>query len=337
MTARLGALGERVKRVLVTGASGFVGRNTLEPLLAAGAEVHAVSTRDAPSDALAGVRWHRADLLAHGAARKLIRRLQPSHLLHLAWHGRPGSNLAAGVNIDWVHASMRLLDEFGEAGGSRAVLAGSCAEYTWESRTYCVEGATPTEPATLYGLAKHRLHTMAAERAPQIGVSLAWARIFFVYGPHEQHERFAAAVARALLQGEEAACSHGRQIRDFLYAPELGSALTALLGSDVTGPVNVASGVPVRVADVVGAIATAAGRPELVRLGAKPAGRDEPDRLTAEVKRLREEVGWRSSVDLQDGAARTVGWWRQRLQQEASPAPAAPPAAGAPRASRVAR
>jgi nucleoside-diphosphate-sugar epimerase len=312
--AQPGALGsECVKRVLVTGASGFIGRHTLEPLLAAGAEVHAVSARDAPLDVPAGVRWHRADLLAHGAARELIRRLQPSHLLHLAWYARPGSNLTAGVNIDWVHASMRLLDAFGEAGGDRAVFAGSCAEYTWEPRTHCMEGATPTDPATLYGLAKHRLHTMAAELAPQMGVSLAWARIFFVYGPHEQHERLAAAVARALLRGEEVACSHGRQIRDFLYAPELGSALTALLRSDVTGPVNVASGAPVRVADLIDAIAAAAGRPELVRLGAKPAVRGEPDRLTAEVKRLREEVGWSSSVGLQEGAARTVGWWRRRL------------------------
>jgi nucleoside-diphosphate-sugar epimerase len=300
-----------MSRVLVTGASGFVGRHTLEPLLAAGLDVHAVSCRRPPEDAPAKVTWHRADLLACGSARTLIQRVRPSHLLHLAWYVRPGACWTANVNLDWVQASLRLLRAFGEAGGQRVTMAGTWAEYTWQSQTHCIEEVTPTCPSTLYGSAKHGLHIVADAWAKQAGLMLAWGRVFCLYGPHEHPDRLAAAVARALLRGEAVACSDGHQIRDFLYASDLGAALVALLLSEVAGPVNMASGEPVAVADVISAIAEEAGNPELVRLGARPMVLREPERLTADVRRLREDVGWSPTIGLREGAARTVRWWRE--------------------------
>jgi nucleoside-diphosphate-sugar epimerase len=330
-----------VSRVLVTGAGGFIGRHTLFPLLAAGHEVHAVTSRPLsggmpaaagpPEDALREmppeVRWHRADLLAPEAARALMQEVQPSHLLHLAWYTQPQSYRTTLENLDWVQASLRLLRAFGELEGQRAVLAGTCAEYAWERYTHCVEEAPsparageppPTRmcPATLYGAAKYGLYVVAERWASQVGVALAWGRIFYSYGPHEHPVRLVSGVARALLRGEEALCTHGMQVCDYLYTPEMGGALAALLISEVTGPVNLASGRPVRVTDVVAAIAAAAGRPELVRLGALPQRPGEPDRLTADVRRLREEVGWSPSVDLHEGAARTVEWWKRALATE---------------------
>lgn len=335
-----------MSRVLVTGAGGFIGRHTLSPLLAAGHEVHALTSRPLsdgmplsggpPDDALRetapNVRWHRADLLAPESAEVLIREVQPSHLLHLAWYTQPGAYWAALENLDWVQASLRLLRAFGEREGRRAVLVGTCAEYAWERRTHCVEEVpqpagdraeeTPTAvaaqrppptrlcPATIYGAAKHGLHVVAERWAPRAGVALAWGRIFYAYGPYEHPARLVSGVARALVCGEEARCTQGTQVCDYLYTPELGRAFAALLTSEVTGPVNVASGEPVRVADVVAAIAAAAGRPELVRLGALPQRPGEPERLTADVRRLREEVGWSPSIGLREGAARTVDWWK---------------------------
>lgn len=314
----------------MTGAGGFVGRHTLRPLLDAGLEVHAVGLRllapELPSDVL----WHRADLLNPGAIHALVREVRPSHLLHLAWYTRPGAFWSAAENLDWVAGSLTLLRAFGELGGQRAVLAGSCAEYAWRPRTHCVEERqisavgdlrearmpTPTRPATLYGAAKHALHILAEAWARQADLALAWGRIFHLYGPHEDPARLVGGVARALLRGEEARCTHGRQVRDFLYAPELGAAFAALLACDVTGPVNMASGEAVRVADVVAAIAAAVGSPELVRLGALAADPQEPERLTADVGRLRDEVGWAPSLDLRGGAEETVSWWREALGLE---------------------
>ncbi len=318
-----------MSRVLVTGAGGFIGRHTLAPLLAAGYEVHAVTSRPladgipaaaaGPEDALREtapeVRWHHADLLAPDSAGALMRSVEPSHLLHLAWYTQPKAYWTALENLDWVEASLRLLRAFGEVGGRRVVVSGTCAEYAWTRSMHCVEEAptladepTLTCPATLYGAAKHGLHVVAERWAPQVGVTLAWGRIFYAYGPHEHPARLVSAVALALLRGEEVPCTHGMQVCDYLYTPELGSALAALLDSEVTGPVNVASGEPVRVADVVAAIGASTGRPELVRMGALPQRSGEPERLTADVRRLRKEVGWSPSIDLGESVARTVDW-----------------------------
>jgi nucleoside-diphosphate-sugar epimerase len=336
-----------MSRVLVTGAGGFIGRHTLAPLLSAGLEVHALTSRPLPAgksaqelagesaqesrekpagesaqesaqesreesaQASAEVHWHRADLLDPGSTTALMLEVRPTHLLHLAWYTRPGAFWTSLENLDWVRASLGLLRMFGESGGQRAVLAGTCAEYSWQRDTHCVEQETVTRPATLYGAAKHGLHVVAAAWARQTGVAFAWGRVFHLYGPHEHPDRLVSSVACALLRGEEALCTHGRQLRDFLYVPDLGEAFAALLLSEVTGPVNMASGEPMRVAYVVAAIAEAAGRSELVRLGALPANPEEPERLTADVRRLREEVGWSPSVGLREGAERTVSWWRQ--------------------------
>jgi nucleoside-diphosphate-sugar epimerase len=321
-----------MRRVLLTGAGGFIGRHTLEPLLAAGMEVHALTSTHPPAGAPAGVRWHRADLLAAEAPADLVGEIHPSDLLHLAWYTRPGLYWTASENLDWVQASLRLLRAFGETGGRRAVLAGTCAEYAWGRRTHCVENrpadpGTPTVPATLYGAAKHGLHVVARAWARQTGVALAWGRIFNVYGPHEHPDRLVSGLAGALLRDEQAACSQGTQLRDYIYAPELGAAFAGLLVSDVEGALNMASGEPVRVAEVIAAVAAAIGRPDLVRYGARPTGGGEPESLTADGGRLREEVGWTPSVGLREGVSRTVEWWRQMLAAE-PPLEVAPARAG---------
>ena len=313
-----------MSRVLVTGAAGFIGRHALPGLVAAGYEVHAVTSRspgDVDEELVVEVRWHSADLLGPDSATALVEAVRPSHLLHMAWYTEPGRFGTAAENLAWVGATLRLLRAFGEHGGRRAAVAGTCWEYVWERVTHCVEDATPLDPATVYGAAKHAVHVVAERWAPQMGVELAWGRIFYVYGPHEHPARLVSGVARALLRGEEARCTDGLQVRDYMYAPELGRAFAALLASEVTGPVNMASGEPVRIADVVSAIAAATGRPELVRLGALPQRAGDPERLTADVRRLREEVGFRPAVGLAEGAERTVQWWRQTLARTAPRVP----------------
>jgi nucleoside-diphosphate-sugar epimerase len=287
-----------VKRVLVTGGTGFIGRQTLEPLRARGYEVHAPGSR-------------AADLLAPGTAARLVDELRPTHLLHFAWDARPGKYWTSTDNVAWVEASLRLLREFAGAGGERAVLAGTCAEYRWSDRVHCVEAGTALEPATLYGAAKHGLRVVAERYAGQAGFGFAWGRIFFVFGPHEHPARLASSVASALVRGVPAETTAGTQVRDFLHAEDLGDAFAALLDSDVGGAVNVASGEPRPIRDLITALADAAGRPDLLRIGARPSNPSEPAELTAAVDRLRDEVGWRAARTLEQRAADTIAWWRR--------------------------
>ena len=137
--------------------------------------------------------------------------------------------------------------------------------------------------------------------------------MFFVFGPHESPARLGGSVARALVRGERAACSHGRQQRDFIYSEDLADAFAALLLSPVEGTVNLATGEATEVRTLVRALAAAAGRPELVDFGARPANPNEPDVLLADTARLRDEVGWVPPSGLAQRAADTIAWWRAQL------------------------
>ena len=277
-----------MKRVLVTGSGGFIGRGTLAPLEALGYDV---------------VR-NTANLLEPGAPERVIADARPTHLLHLAWNAKPGEYWTTLENLDWVAASLRLLRAF---DGERAVFAGTCAEYEWTDETHCVEGETPLVPATPYGTAKHALHTLVE----QAGVSAAWGRVFFVFGPHEHPARLASSVASALVRGEPAETGPGTQIRDFLYSEDLAAAFVALLDSEVQGAVNMASGDARPVRELVELLGAAAGREDLLRIGARPANPSEPSVLTASVDRLRDEVAWTPPRTLEQRVEDTIAWWHE--------------------------
>jgi nucleoside-diphosphate-sugar epimerase len=296
-----------VTRVLVTGATGFIGRQALPPLVAAGHEVHAVSSREAPQRA-DQVVWHRADLLV---SPDVVAEVAPEVLLHLAWYVEPGRFWTAPENVRWVEASLALLRTFAAVGGRRAVIAGTAAEYDWHSAgELCDEQRTPLRPATLYGAAKHALHLVAARYAEQANLGLAWGRIFFVYGPGEPEGRLVPSVGRALLAGEPVPTTSGDQIRDFMHVSDVARAFAALVDSQFIGAVNVASGEPVAVRAVVERLAAIAGHPELPQLGALPDREADPPRIVADVSRLRNEVGFAARMGLPEGLERTLEWLR---------------------------
>ncbi len=279
-------------RVLVTGGSGFVGRHLVPAL------------RDRGHEVLAPPR-SELDLLAGDPSRWLGEH-RPEVLVHLAWHAEHGRFWTAPENLDWVAATMGLLRAFVVAGGRRAVLAGTCAEYDWSAaRQPLSEDTAPLAPASLYGAAKDAVRRVAEPFAAQEGVELAWARIFFPFGPGEPDGRLIPSVARALLDGCEAPTTGGEQVRDFVYVADVASALATLAAAPVIGAVNVGTGEGLAVRDVVESVAREVGRTDLLRVGALPDRDGEPPRIVADARRLR-ATGWIPQVPIDEAVARSV-------------------------------
>jgi nucleoside-diphosphate-sugar epimerase len=153
-----------VTRVLITGATGFIGRHCLERLCESGGEIHAV-TRTLPQPAAGPARWHAADLRDPAAARNLIETVRPDHLLHLAWEATPRLYAGPPENLRWLIGATAMLTAFGEYGGQRFVGAGSLAEYAG-GQEVCAEDETPIRPATVYGKCKAACW-LAAQAAAQ--------------------------------------------------------------------------------------------------------------------------------------------------------------------------
>src|SRR5262249_25669171 len=277
------------RRVLVTGAGGFIGRACVGSLAARGFEIHAVGrTPAAVTDPRA--IWHHHDLLAPREPGRLVDAVRPSHLLHLAWYAVPAKYWTAPENVQWVAASTALARAFERAGGERFVSAGSCAEYA-PADGDCDERTTALAPSTLYGVSKHAVYREVSELAAG-RFSFGWGRIFFLYGPHEDPSRLVPDVIRSLMAGPQALCTAGTQVRDFMHVDDVGDAFAALVDSRVDGAVNVASGRPVRLAEVILSIARQMGAERLVRLGARPMPEGELASITAATARLTDHVGW---------------------------------------------
>jgi nucleoside-diphosphate-sugar epimerase len=309
----------RARRALVTGASGFIGRWSVPPLLAKGFEVHAVvsgkSNRNLPE--LTGATLHSADLLNDSDVDGLIALVQPSHLLHFAWIATPKVYWQSPDNERWGRASQHLLRQFSAAGGRRAVIAGSCAEYDWARAGICSEESTPLADSAVktpspYAASKIALQRWMTEFARDRDISAAWGRIFFQFGPYEHPDRLVPAVIRSLLENREALCTHGRQVRSFLHVADVGAAFAQLLDVDLEGPVNVGSDEKIALADLIGRIAAEIGRPELVRLGALPAPADEAALLVPDTFRLREQAHWQPALTLNQAVSDAVRWWREQ-------------------------
>ena len=301
-------------RVVVTGAGGFIGLPVVASLVRSGAEVHALSTRPAPSRTL-GARWHQVDLTDAAAVEALMRTLAPEQLIHLAWYTSHGSFWTAPENLLWVSSSLRLMGAFVHNGGRRVVMLGSCAEYDWRAAQGPLEEVdAPIAPSTLYGVSKDALRRVAAAYAAQAEVELAWARPFFLFGPRESRGRLVPSVIGSLLAGEVAQIASGEQVRDFTYVDDVADALVALLGSTVIGEVNIASGVGIKIVDMVDSIARVVGGPSSVHRGALPDPPEDPPRLVAGVSRLHEEVGFQPRWTLAAGLEATVRWWRAPAQ-----------------------
>lgn len=296
-------------RVLVTGASGFIGRQCLPPLRARGLEVHALYLRE-PLAAAEGLYWHRGDLLDPAQASHLMETVRPQFLLHLAWYAVPGKYVTARENLNWLEASLRLLHLFSGTGGERVVMAGTCLEYGSQPGLIFGE-AEPLRPNTLYGACKLALSRVLDAYSAQTALSSAWGRVFYLYGPHESPSRLIPSVIRNLLDEHEATCLHSALVRDFLYVKDVGSALVALLLSRVQGPVDIASGVGVPLKTVVQTIASRMGRSHRVRLADQPTS--EPALVIGNTGRLQDEVGWRPQHTLDSGLDETIDWWKAKI------------------------
>jgi nucleoside-diphosphate-sugar epimerase len=236
-------------------------------------------------------------------------RVEPTQLLHTAWYVEPGGYWNSPRNLAWVAASLDLVRSFVECGGQRALVVGSCAEYDWNFGQ-CHEQRTPKRPHSLYGTCKNALREMLTVYGAHVGLSLAWARPFFIYGPYEHPARLIPTVIESLLTGRPVDSTDGEQLRDFLHVEDAGEALARLLLSTVEGPVNIGSGHASTVREVVSRLGERLGRLELVRFGSKPRPPSDPAVLVADARRLNDEVGFVPQWDLENGLHRTIEWWQ---------------------------
>ena len=285
-------------KVLLTGASGFLGQHVVQLLQQQGIATVAIGRRRPLP--LAPAQFHQVDLLDLLDMRELAQVLGAcgaTHLLHLAWVTEHGAYWESPHNLRWVDASLRLVEAFAAAGGRHVVVAGSCAEYDWSGDGVCMEDATPLCPATLYGVSKDKTRQLLLGCAARCKLGFAWARVFFPFGAGEDARRLLPSLVAAL-QGQVPPFGvSARTRRDFLPVADVASALLLLLQAQVSGAYNISSGVATPIIDVVRLVAGQLGADADTILCLPPARTGGPELLLGDNRRLC-ALGWQPRDDL---------------------------------------
>ena len=206
-------------KVLVTGATGFVGRHLVAALLARGCAVRAVARN---TDTAASMPWindvefvaadiHASDLDIAALTDGI------DVLAHLAWPGLP--NYRALFHFEHnLMADYRFIKGAVEAGVPQVLVTGTCFEYGMQSGPLS-ESVEP-QPSNPYGLAKHTLHLFLQNLAQEHPFTLQWARLFYLHGEGQNPNSLLAALDRAIDNGDASFnMSGGEQLRDFCRSP----------------------------------------------------------------------------------------------------------------------
>ncbi len=304
------------QRVLVTGATGFVGSHLTRRLVHLGAQVHAWAGSEKHLNRIADLqnRLHLKILDIRNAdqVRQACQEVQPEIIFHLAAYGvnydEQSTEMAVAVNVG---GTVHLLQALRGISCTRIVATGTWAEYG--PKDHPIQESESLEPVGVYGCTKAASTLTALGLAAQERLPLVLLRPFSVYGPGEGDHKFIPTIIQSCLDQETPRLSSCRQIRDYIFVEDVVEAYLKAAVAELTTPVviNIGSGTPVPLKEIVSMILkhfqglTAA-------FGAIPDRPSEIWQVEADISNAKKQLGWQPSVPLEQGIRLTVNWFRSQ-------------------------
>lgn len=293
------------KKVLITGGTGFIGKNVVDELINKGYEVHSlVYPPFAP--AREGLFQYEMNLMDISELKAFFEKNKFENLIHLAWYVGPKCHIH-DLNLDWTISTLNLLKFFKESGGKKFLGAGTISEYDYKYG-YLIEDETPTA-STLYGVCKNSLYKILKVFCKQNEIEFKWSRIFNLYGPNEKPQRLMPSVINSCLKGEPVKVSDCLKYQDYLHVTDTAKGIVAVFESNKEGAVNICSGKPVQLRYIVNKIAELTDFKGEILWGAIPAAFGD-DIVVGNNERLK-DIGWEQKYSLEEGLKQTIDWWKE--------------------------
>ena len=255
-----------VKKVLITGGTGLIGKEALPFLIKEGFDVYATSLEDVHSD---GIHWIDCDLFNHNHLKEIFAKIKPEYLLNFAWI-TGGDYLTNEKNVLFKDTDIKMLEYFKQNGGKRAVYAGTCFEYDITGEM--LKETSHIAPKTLYAKCKNELHELCEKYAKDNDLSFGWGRIFYVFGHNENPSRLTAQILKAMKNNESFELGAPNNLLDYMYTKDIAAAFVKFLISDYTGSVNICTGKGILLKDYALKIQELCGKKDLIKFDPhKPA------------------------------------------------------------------
>lgn len=269
-----------MKKVILTGASGLIGKETAEPLKNADFEVFCPSSKE-------------CDLLDMASLKAYFNKVQPQYLLHFAWI-TGGDYLTNPINKDLVQGSLDMLKIFKENGGKRALYAGTCFEYKFKDEP--IKEEDELNPQTLYAISKNELRQKAQKFSKENNLSFGWGRIFYVYGHNEKNGRLTSTIINNLKNNKPVTINCSGLIRDYMYTKDIANGFVKFLDTNYDGCVNICSGYGISLGEYAKTIARKMGKEDYLIL--KNEESTQPKIIIGDNNKLKETTGFNLNYPL---------------------------------------
>lgn len=284
------------KRIIVTGASGFLGRAIMPILLSQGVEVMALTTKPEELTEKLGIQAVDLNKLSEADNVERVQGFSPEILLHLGWGRLPDYSTDACLSN--VVSSVEIVRVAMAAGVRRVVVTGSCWEYGDQKGQLKEEVGNPN-PSSMFAQSKNALRLLLDSASRETDLQVRWARVFYAYGPGQRDQSLIPLSIRSWQNGAAPNLRDTSSAIDLIHVEDVAGALVALaLRDGPSGIFNVGSGSAARVGDVVEFIrdAIASEDTETVIPPAK-------DSLAswADISSMKSGFGWSPSIELRDG------------------------------------
>jgi nucleoside-diphosphate-sugar epimerase len=234
-------------KILITGATGFIGSHLVKKLSDKGHEVLALS-RTIPVQSNKCVSWIAADLCYPETYRDRINDFLPEVLIHLAWGGIPDFSLNNSLNN--LNSSLNLISFVAEIGSCKKILiSGSCWEYSnHEGECFETDLALPNNYFTL---AKNSLREWISMIAEQKSIDFGWFRLFYVYGPGQRFEALLPTIIRGIKEGKVPNIKNPYNANDYIFIEDVVVAFEQAVDQKFTsGIYNLGSGASTSAIDI---------------------------------------------------------------------------------------
>jgi UDP-glucose 4-epimerase len=292
------------QRILITGASGFIGLHLCRTLLDGGAEVHA-ACRSEPRISDPQLRWHKVDLTDAGVTRAVVTSIHADLIFHLCSYAQGERDLALVLPTfrSELEATINLLTSVAEVGCRRLVMAGSLEETDL--------GEIPSSP---YAAAKSASRGYARMFHRLYGVPIAMTRIFMTYGPGQSAKKLVAHAVGCLLRGETLKIASPSRKVDWIYVEDVVQGLLAVgLAPGLAGKsVDIGCGELVEIRDVVLRLQRMINSNAKVQFGTLPE-RSEEEVRCADTIATYALTGWHPAIALDEGLRRTVAFYAHSI------------------------